>query len=301
MIGKATLLLLATAPTVWAQRPAQVMVGHPMPPRVQNPPTLPLRHVIEAPGHLQNRRNRAPTRNVVYVPAPLPYYAYAQPAAPSVNVQVTNVVELPQFVTPAAVWSGIGVSSATPLTGPWRVWDPYADLEAERAARVSRPTALDDAASERAAAADDIRSAEAIVAAYYDVLSGPRGAARNWARFHTLFAEGARIVAQGAERDGATRPVVVSADEYADVAGSVLDRGVFHREVARTVERFGAIASVFSTFELRRMSGDSVPFQRGVANFQLYTDGARWWITSVSWDAETDGKPLPAKYLPPKR
>ena len=32
-------------------------------------------------------------------------------------------------------------------------------------------------------------------------------------------------------------------------------------------------------------------------SFQLYSDGTRWWVVTIFWDAETADKPIPAKYL----
>lgn len=43
----------------------------------------------------------------------------------------------------------------------------------------------------------DVASADAIVAALYDVISGPAGQKRNWDRFRSLFAPGARLIPTG--------------------------------------------------------------------------------------------------------
>ena len=40
----------------------------------------------------------------------------------------------------------------------------------------------------------DVASPEAIIAALYDVISGPTSQPRNWERFRSLFAPGARLV-----------------------------------------------------------------------------------------------------------
>ena len=52
----------------------------------------------------------------------------------------------------------------------------------------------------------------------------------------------------------------------------------------------------FSTYDSKR-TPDGEPFARGINSFQLYSDGTRWWIVTIFWDAETSDKPIPAKYL----
>ena len=45
-----------------------------------------------------------------------------------------------------------------------------------------------------AARADDVKSIDAIVAAVYDVISGPAGQKRDWDRMRSLFVPGARLI-----------------------------------------------------------------------------------------------------------
>jgi hypothetical protein len=144
-----------------------------------------------------------------------------------------------------------------------------------------------------------VKSPVAIVGALYVVLSWPRGTTRNWDRFRGLFADGARLIATRKDSAGPARPTVLTADEYASVAGPALEGGVYQREVTRSIQQFGAIAHVFSTYECRRTTSDEKPFQRGINSIQLMNDGTRWWIMSVSWDSERPGMPIPAKYLAP--
>ena len=96
---------------------------------------------------------------------------------------------------------------------------------------------------------------------------------------------------------GATTPVVWTAEEYIAAAGPGLERqGFFEREIHRTTDAFGAVLHAFSTYDSKRTpAGES--FARGINSFQLYSDGTRWWIVTIFWDAETADKPIPAKYL----
>src|SRR5438552_3869598 len=72
-------------------------------------------------------------------------------------------------------------------------------LAAGMVAAVPRPGASQVPAAAAAVAANpkDVASADAIVAALYDVISGPAGQKRNWDRFKSLFAPGARLIPTG--------------------------------------------------------------------------------------------------------
>ena len=163
------------------------------------------------------------------------------------------------------------------------------------------PTAwAQPAAGPRAA---DTSSPDAIVAALYDVISGPAGQARDWDRFRGLFAIGARLLPAAPRTDGSA-PAALSPDDYVARANDTLLKGFFEQEVARREEAFGAIMHVFSTYESRRAKADEKPFARGINSIQLMQHGGRWWIVTVMWDQERPDNPLPAKYLegrPPEK
>jgi hypothetical protein len=92
---------------------------------------------------------------------------------------------------------------------------------------------------------------------------------------------------------------VLSVDEFLQaIEPRVKEEGFFEREIARRVERFGAIAHVFSTYESRRAETDPQPFARGINSIQLFFDGQRWWVVTIFWDSERPNQPIPAEYLP---
>jgi hypothetical protein len=151
---------------------------------------------------------------------------------------------------------------------------------------------------------------DAIVAAVYDVISGPAGQKRDWERMRSLFVPGARLMPtspvrpHGAGTDApptgnegyATR--VLDVDGYIERSSKFLhEQGFFERETARRVETYGHIAHVWSTYEARKKSDDPRPFMRGINSIQLMNDGRRWWVVSIFWEAETPHTPLPKKYL----
>lgn len=141
-------------------------------------------------------------------------------------------------------------------------------------------------------------SIDAIVAAVYDVISGPAGQARDWDRWRSLFTDGARLVPVGLTPDGSVRQRVMTPEEYATGSGPALQRdGFFEQEIGRTQESFGQIAHLFSAYESRRTPADAEPFARGINSFQLFNDGTRWWVVSIMWDSERPGNPIPSKYI----
>jgi hypothetical protein len=149
-----------------------------------------------------------------------------------------------------------------------------------------------------AAAPTDVASIEAILAALYDVISGPAGQPRDWARMRSLFVPGARLIPTAHRPDGVTAALVHDVDGYIERASKAFaTQGFYERGVANRVEQFGHIAHVFSTYEARHDPKDAQPFLRGINSIQLMNDGKRWWVVTVFWQAEDAQTPLPDKYL----
>ena len=144
----------------------------------------------------------------------------------------------------------------------------------------------------------DVASVDAIVAALYDVISGPKGATRDWDRMRSLFYPGARLIPTGKRPDGTTSARVADVEGYIERSRPFLEgEGFFEREIGRRTERFGSVVHVFSSYDSRHAASDAQPFARGVNSIQLYHDGTRWWVMTVMWDSERPDNPIPAKYL----
>lgn len=159
-------------------------------------------------------------------------------------------------------------------------------------------TAAPAAAAVPAARPADVASLDAILAALYDVISGPAGQKRDWDRFRSLFVPGARLIPTGGPAGQTPRAMVWSPEEYVQRAAPGLERdGFFEREIGRSVDTFGRITQVFSAYDSKRNPNDAAPFQRGINSIQLFNDGTRWWVVSVYWDAERADNPIPSKYL----
>jgi hypothetical protein len=145
----------------------------------------------------------------------------------------------------------------------------------------------------------DVQSVDAILAALYDVISGPAGQSRDWNRFRTLFVPDAHLIPVRRDKTGPGADVLaLSPEQYQQLAGDRLMKdGFFESGIHNTTESFGDIAQVFSTYESRHTK-DGAPFQRGINSIQLLKDGNRYWIVNILWDGESPTNPIPAKYLP---
>ena len=143
----------------------------------------------------------------------------------------------------------------------------------------------------------DVESIDAIIAATYDVISGPAGKQRDWDRERSLFYPGARLMPTATvagRNDVELAPQILDVESYiARVEPLFAKSGFYETEIARRVESFGSIAHVWSTYESRRDPSDPEPFMRGINSIQLFNDGRRWWVLSIYWQHESTQQPLP--------
>jgi hypothetical protein len=147
--------------------------------------------------------------------------------------------------------------------------------------------------------AADVASPEAILAANYDVISGPVGQ-RDWDRFRSLYLPDARLGSVRHANDGAGLTThSFTLEEFIAFGDSYFKKdGFFEKEIARHADRYSNIMQVFSTYESRHDAKDPKPFARGINSFQLFFDGNRWWIASVFWQGESPDAPIPEEFLP---
>jgi hypothetical protein len=150
-----------------------------------------------------------------------------------------------------------------------------------------------------AARPEDVATLDGIMKAFYEVVSGPAGQPRQWARDRSLYISDIRFVATGV-RKGDSKPYanVMDHQTFVDQSNDLLVReGFYEREIHRVTRRFGNIAHVFSTYETRRKSDGPIT-GRGVNSLELFYDGTRWWIASAIWDEERPDNPIPKELLP---
>jgi hypothetical protein len=161
----------------------------------------------------------------------------------------------------------------------------------------------------------DVASIDAIIAAAYDVISGPAGQERDWNRERSLFIPGARLIPTAAKpgvtseskpdghfgqitSESKIAPQILDVEAYIARSRGYLEKdGFFEKEIARRTEQFGHIAHVWSTYESRHQMDDPQPFMRGINSIQLVYKEGRWWIVTIYWQHESPDNLIPGKYL----
>ena len=148
--------------------------------------------------------------------------------------------------------------------------------------------------------AEDVSSIDGIMRAWYEIVSGPAGQPRDWARDRTLYVPDVRFVEVAVDRDGRPRVLVETHAQFVERSRPLERDGFFEKEIHRVARRFGPIAHVWSTYESRR-TADGPVIARGINSIELFWDGTRWWISGATWSTESAANPIPPEYLPASR
>ena len=133
--------------------------------------------------------------------------------------------------------------------------------------------------------ADDTASIDAIIDAYYDVISGPEGFvydADRDANFHVKEALITKFSLDGSMQQHpfeTEQALVVSPYESA----------FFEVEVDRQVKRFGNVAHVWSEFEIKT-APDGEVYSGGFNSISLLFMMDRWWISSWATQYKEPGE-----------
>ncbi len=144
-----------------------------------------------------------------------------------------------------------------------------------------------------------VQTLDSTIETLYGVISGEKGEARDWDLFNYLFHPDAKLIPTQKNSDGYVSATFMSPTGYINRAGDYLvENGFFEKEIHRTVDTFGNITQVFSSYESFRSEADTAPFMRGINSIQLMHDGNRFWIINIYWMQESKENPIPAQYLP---
>jgi hypothetical protein len=146
------------------------------------------------------------------------------------------------------------------------------------------------------ARAADVATIDGMITAFYDVISGPAGQPRQWARDRTLYTPDVRFISMDV-RDGKPHATIMSHQQFVDrYDQGLVTEGFYEEEIHRVTRQFGNTAHVFSTYVMK--DGQGRQLGRGVNSIQLFWDGDRWWISGAAWDEERPDNPIPPDLLP---
>lgn len=144
-----------------------------------------------------------------------------------------------------------------------------------------------------------VQTLDSTIETLYGVISGKKGQERNWELFKYLFHPEAKLIPTGKNQAGAIGATFMTPEDYISRAGKMLiESGFFEKEIHRTVDTFGNITQIFSTYNSFNNESMETPFMRGINSIQLLNDGKRWWIISIYWMQESPENPIPERYLP---
>ena len=133
---------------------------------------------------------------------------------------------------------------------------------------------------------EDVASIDAIITAYYEVVSGPAGEAQDKARDLTLHHPEAWVAIAGEDASGNRMVNVMTLEEYHG-DGAPRSQPFYEWETDRRVQRSGNMVHVWSSYAAAT-SPDGEPFDTGVNSITLFHDGNRWWIMGWMFDASAE-------------
>lgn len=138
-------------------------------------------------------------------------------------------------------------------------------------------------ATAQSARPDDVSTIDGIIRAYYEVVSGPAGAAPDAERDRSLHHPDAWVAIAGVNPAGRPTVRVIDLKAY---HGDNRPRpeGFWEWETDRTVSRSGNMVHVWSSYATAKTEGGE-PYARGVNSITLFHDGERWWIMGWMFDA----------------
>jgi len=144
-----------------------------------------------------------------------------------------------------------------------------------------------------------VQTLNSTILTLYAVISGEKGQERDWELMKFLFHPEAKLIPSGKNIEGVYIARYMTTDDYIERNGKwLVDEGFFEKEIHRSVNTFGNITQVFSTYESYKSEADETPFMRGINSIQLLNDGERWWIINIYWTQESQENPIPKEYLP---
>lgn len=138
----------------------------------------------------------------------------------------------------------------------------------------------------------DVKSIDAIVNAYYDVVSGSSNDPWQFERDTYIHSKNAFITRL--DKNGNAETHTLEA-EYIPV-GLSPKVDFYEKELKRKVSKFGNIAQVWSAFEIRTDPTIETNI-RGLNSIQLHYENSRWFIDSWTCEMESEENTLVTKFL----
>ena len=140
--------------------------------------------------------------------------------------------------------------------------------------------------------AKDVQSIDAIINAYYDVVSG--SSSDPWEFERDKFIHSETAVITRLNENGKAESHTLEA-EYIPIGLSPKE-DFYEKELKRTVSKYGNIAQVWSAFEIRTDPNTESNI-RGLNSIQLHYENGRWFIDSWTCEMESDKNNIVTDFL----
>ena len=140
--------------------------------------------------------------------------------------------------------------------------------------------------------AEDVKSIDAIINAYYDVVSGSSNEPWEFERDKYIHSKNAFITRL--DENGIADIHSLEA-EYIPI-GLLPKEDFYEKELKRKVSRFGNIAQVWSANEIRT-EPETESNIKALNSIQLHYENGRWWIDSWTTQMQTDKNTLVTDFL----
>jgi hypothetical protein len=140
--------------------------------------------------------------------------------------------------------------------------------------------------------AKDVKSVDAIINAYYDVVSGSNSEPWEFERDKYIHSKNAVITRL--DENGKAESHTLEA-EYIPIGLSPKE-DFYEKELKRKVSKYGNIAQVWSAFEIRTDPKTESNI-RGLNSIQLHYENGRWFIDSWTCEMESEKNNLVTEFL----
>lgn len=142
----------------------------------------------------------------------------------------------------------------------------------------------------------DVTSIESIGKAYYEIVSGPIGQARDFNRLRNLFHPDAKLIySYWSEAEQKNMLMPMDIEGYIEKLDYLDKKGFFEEELYVKNESYGSITHSISTYKF--WMEDRTAEGRGFTSYQYFFDGKRYWILSMFWMMESEKYPIPDMFL----
>jgi predicted small secreted protein len=138
----------------------------------------------------------------------------------------------------------------------------------------------------------DVKSLDAIITAYYEVISGSSNDPWQFERDQYIHSKNAVITRL--DENGKAESHSLEA-EYVPLALSPKS-DFYEKELKRKVSQFGNLGQVWSAFEIRTEPNIASSI-RGLNSIQLHFENGRWWIDSWTCEMESNKSAVVADFL----